>query len=153
MNWPLKQAQLWARENTPKDALFLTYPDAFGFRVFSQRASVGEWLDGAGVLWSTEYADYWRDWVQRVGMTLDKRPKEYIWSRIRRGWKAKTGPEIEAIAAHYGADYLLLSKPSPQELEKGVTLPEWRGEVVYENDSVVIYTVPADLVAPGESGQ
>lgn len=39
-------AQLWARDHTPRDAAFMVPPQGCGFRVFSERSSWGEWSDG-----------------------------------------------------------------------------------------------------------
>jgi len=52
--------QLWARNNTPKDAIFLVPPNQTGFRIFSQRSIVTDTKDGAVVIYSPFYANYWR---------------------------------------------------------------------------------------------
>src|SRR4029453_15938708 len=60
-----RQAQDWARRNTPKDAVFLTPPREAGFRVFSERTVVGEWKDG-----TQQYFDdaFVREWGSRMAM-------------------------------------------------------------------------------------
>ena len=52
--------QLWARNHTDKTATFLVPPDQTGFRIFSQRPIVGDIKDGAVVIYSPSYANYWR---------------------------------------------------------------------------------------------
>jgi len=51
--------QLWAKNNTPNDSLFLIPPAQTGFRIFSQRAIVGDIKDGAVVMYSKPYAYQW----------------------------------------------------------------------------------------------
>lgn len=58
---PWTQMQLWARDHTPRDALFLTPPYREGFRAFSERAIVGEWKDGTQQFFSSAFAfEWWR---------------------------------------------------------------------------------------------
>ena len=52
-------AQSWARRHTPESAVFLTPPDRYGFRVFSERAPVVEWLDGAAMHWAPGAEKIW----------------------------------------------------------------------------------------------
>lgn len=51
--------QLWAKNNTSNDSLFLIPPAQTGFRIFSQRAIVGDIKDGAVVMYSKPYAYQW----------------------------------------------------------------------------------------------
>lgn len=51
--------QLWAKENTPKNAKFLVPPNQTGFRIFSHRAIVGDVKDGAVIIYGRQYAQDW----------------------------------------------------------------------------------------------
>jgi len=51
--------QIWAKENTPEDTLFLVPPYQTGFRIFSHRPIVGDIKDGAVVIYSLSYAKSW----------------------------------------------------------------------------------------------
>jgi hypothetical protein len=42
--------QLWAKENTPIDAMFITPPYLQGFRIYSERGAVAEWKDDSSIL-------------------------------------------------------------------------------------------------------
>lgn len=53
------EVQEWAKTNTKIDALFLTPPTNSGFRVFSERAVVGEWRDGTQQYFSNEFGLNW----------------------------------------------------------------------------------------------
>jgi len=46
--------QLWAKENTPIDAMFITPPYLQGFRIYSERGAVAEWKDGTQQYFDTE---------------------------------------------------------------------------------------------------
>ena len=59
---PWIQAQLWAKEHTPKDAVFLSPWKQAGFPVFSQRSIVGDWKSGGDVKFSPVFAHKWREW-------------------------------------------------------------------------------------------
>src|SRR3989344_4198818 len=54
------EVQKWAKENTFKNDVFLVPPNRTGFRIFSQRPMVGDIKDGAVVIYSPSYANYWR---------------------------------------------------------------------------------------------
>jgi hypothetical protein len=51
--------QDWARRATPPDAVFMTPPQRAGFRVFSERAIVGEWKDGTQQYFDPEFSAEW----------------------------------------------------------------------------------------------
>ena len=88
-----RQAQDWARRNTPKDAVFLTPPREAGFRVFSERTVVGEWKDG-----TQQYFDdaFVREWGARM--------------EALRGDAYPSLPDAALLdlAARYGASYIVL---------------------------------------------
>lgn len=125
--------QRWAREHSDPAELFLTPPDCEGFRVFSERPVVGEWKDGAAVLWDASYADYWREWYERVGGRFSRRPAGTIQERLARSWFALGQDGIEAVARSYGARYIVLRRPELLEQLAGVRL-DWHGPTLFEND-------------------
>jgi hypothetical protein len=62
-----KQVQVWARENTPREALFLTPPGETGFRVFSERGTLGEWKDGTQQFFANAWALGWWERMHALG--------------------------------------------------------------------------------------
>lgn len=62
-----KQVQDWARENTPRQAIFLTPPQLTGFRTFSERGVVGEWKDGTQQFFSNAYGYVWWERMRALG--------------------------------------------------------------------------------------
>ena len=53
------KAQMWAKENTKKNEIFLTDPYLTGFRIYSQRSIVGDVKDGGVNIYSPDFAKYW----------------------------------------------------------------------------------------------
>ena len=112
-NWV--QAQIWAKENTPQDAIFLTSPARLGFRIYSERSVVAEQKDGTQQYFDTDYSYEW-------------------WARItdiRQGGKKYDNLSAERLAElcqKYGASYLVFPAAKP--------LPFTH---VYENNDYRIY--------------
>ncbi len=52
--------QIWAKNNTTEDKIFLTHPQQSGFRNFSQRSIVGDLKDGGLIFYSSDYARNWQ---------------------------------------------------------------------------------------------
>mgnify|MGYP003382485059 CR=1 FL=1 len=110
-----RAAQNWARENTPKTALLLTPPKEAGFRVFSERAIVGEWKDGTQQYFDDGFA---REWGRRMEIVMAQEFGKY------------TDEEIAALARQFGAGYIVGQGRRRR-------LP-----VVFDGGSTVVYEVP-----------
>lgn len=110
-----REAQNWARENTPKNAVFLTPPKEAGFRVFSERTIVGEWKDGTQQYFDDVFA---REWGRRMDLLVAKE------------WGQFSTDEIVDLAHRFGANYIVGQG-------KRRNLP-----VVFDGGSTVIYQVP-----------
>lgn len=68
-----RAVQLWARDNTPVRARFLTPPGENGFRVFSNRSPVVEWLDAAAMHWTPGFEKQWYQKIEALA-ELQKSP-------------------------------------------------------------------------------
>jgi len=108
---PWVDVQNWARQSTPKTAVFLTPPREAGFRVFSERTTVGEWKDGTQQYFDDQFV---REWGLRMEIMGDL-PK-------------RNDEELREIAQRFGVSYLVL--PARQSR----SFPE-----VYRNGSFVVY--------------
>lgn len=110
------EAQTWARANTAKTAVFLTPPQEAGFRVFSERAIVGEWKDGTQQYFDDDFA---REWGRRMEVVMAKDFAKY------------SDAEIVALAREFGADYIVGQGRRRK-------LP-----VVFDGGSTVVYSLPS----------
>jgi hypothetical protein len=113
-----RDVQLWAKRNTPKDALFLTPPYREGFRIFSERGIVGDWKDGTQQYFDVKYSYEWWRRMQDLGGR-------------GRGYDSLPEERYVEVARKYGASYLVV--PAKREL----TL-----EKVYGNKGYAVYRIP-----------
>jgi hypothetical protein len=108
-------AQNWARENTPRTALFLTPPKEAGFRVFSERSIVGEWKDGTQQYFDDGFA---KEWGRRMETVMTKE------------FGAYADDEIVALAHQFRADFIVGQGRRRK-------LP-----VAFDAGTTIVYTVP-----------
>ena len=111
---PWIDVQLWAKKNTPTNALFLYNPFLSGWRMFSERGSVVEYKDGAPSIFSQSFA---REWKRRIEKTKNA---QYF-----------TEQELEKLREEIPFDYFVQSKEMPL-----LSLP-----LVYENVRFRIYAL------------
>ena len=115
-----RDVQNWVRVNTPRTAVFLTPPKGEqAFRVFSERTIVGEWKDG-----TQQYFDdgFVREWGKRMadlagGASLN--PDRFV---------DRSDAELLALAAQYGASYIVLPNKPARDLRP-----------VYRNTHFTVY--------------
>jgi len=69
------ETQRWAQRHTSEDCTFLVDFYSQGFRVFSQRAIVGEYKDGTLAFYSSEFA---QDWYQKYNLFGDTKTHRYM---------------------------------------------------------------------------
>jgi hypothetical protein len=113
-NPELTAASAWARQNTPKDAMFLLpelvrSSESGVFRVRAQRALFVDWKIGGQVNYSRDLSF---EWWRRIKLTDDKK-------RPFESWKAE------------GVDYVVLKAATP--------FPE--GREAYRNSRYAIYNL------------
>jgi hypothetical protein len=131
--------QRWAHARGDPRDLYLTPPGWSGFRCFAERPVVGEWKDGAAVMWDAAFAPRWRAWYAAVGGRFDDLGTGPIDARLRAAWRAKTPDEIGALARAYGARAIVLARA-----EHGKQAPHpWRGARLYENAGFFVVATPA----------
>jgi hypothetical protein len=110
-----RDAQEWARLNTPRNTVFLTPPQEAGFRVFSERSIVGEWKDGTQQYFDDAFA---REWGRRMEIVMEKEFSQF------------TDEEVVAIARRFGAAYVV-----GQGRRR-------RLDVAHDSGSTIVYRVP-----------
>lgn len=143
---PWRAVQSWARLNTEPGDRFLTPPYLSGFRVHSRRPVVGEIQDSSAMLWSADYADYWRTWFESMGGEIG-RFDQSSWEQVERGWFEMDQAQIEQLARVHGARYLVLASPSRRQAARGWRL-EWHAEPVFDNEAFRVYRV-GEPAGPG----
>lgn len=133
-----REAQFWARDHTPKSAIFITPPEKWwlydsDWRVFSERSTVvthGELLMVALV------PDYTAEWRERFGQLAPGAVEQFAGNFFdnltitREAFYTLSTTDFERIARRYGASYLVLEKPNTRDFP-----------VMHENEQFIIYAL------------
>jgi hypothetical protein len=99
-------AQLWARDHTPREAAFLVPPEGCGFRVLSQRSSWGEWSDGNAMYFYPTFADTFLNRVKTLDLTPVPQGTGII-DVMADAYKAQSWDRIRAVADENGLGYIV----------------------------------------------
>jgi hypothetical protein len=101
------EMQRWAAANTPENAKFFVPPDTYGFRVFSLRSPVVEWLDCSAMHWAPGFE---KGWEARLADLRAASPNpgapDLGYSEIPPGGFA-------ALGRKYGAAYVVRRASAP----------------------------------------
>ena len=94
--------QLWVKQNTPQDAMFLTPPYESGFRVYSERSIVAEWKDGTQQYFDVDYSYEWWARITQIGRN------EGVYNNL-------SPEQLVEICRKYRASYIVFpaGKPLP----------------------------------------
>ncbi len=115
--------QKWVKKHTKPDQLFLTPPQKTGFRVFSERSTIGEWKDGTQLYFSAEFSETWEKRMIALEVeAFDGKGYAYLLSN-----------KLDQIAEKYKVNYVVI----PTDLEIAV------GQTVYSNDTYVVNYIPS----------
>jgi len=129
---PWIEIQLFAKKNTSKDSLFIVppyraYPD---FRMFSERASFGDWIDGGlTIFFGNEYGKTWLTRMKDLGLS-GKTYFDVGLVKEREEYNSISAEKFLEVAKKYDADYVVVEKP------KKLSLP-----LVYENNKFALYSL------------
>jgi len=133
---PWYDAQVWARDHTPRDALFITPPQIWWFydlewRVISERSTVVTLSELLEAAFSPEYMDHWKPRFEALAPgALDQFQGDIfanIGTTAHAFYSLSTG-DLRRVARTYGASYLVVEKPH-----------RYAFPVVYENEEFIIY--------------
>ncbi|HVX86736.1 MAG TPA: DUF6798 domain-containing protein [Phycisphaerae bacterium] len=111
-NDPWIAAQLWARRHTPVDALFLTPPEDSGFRIYSQRAIVGEMRDGTQLYFNAAFARPWWDRMAALQPGILRDPDGRSLMSPGKPLDQLDDAQIIGLAQQFGAQYVVLPDAS-----------------------------------------
>lgn len=128
--------QMWAKNNTAKDTIFITPPALWWFynlewRVISERSTVStlsELLEGAFL---PSYIDYWRPRFEDVApgaliqFSVDTLKNIGI---AKKAYYSLSEKDILKISIKYGAKYFVAEKPQ-----------QYKFPVAYKNNSFAVY--------------
>lgn len=109
-NW--KDVQIWAKNHTPIDSLFITPYYKKGFRVLSLRSTYVEYKDGAPLFFSQKLLLEW--WKRLNYLGIDEIEDLSIQNDLL--YKQNSIENFEKIASKYGANYLIV--PSSMKMDK-----------------------------------
>ncbi len=132
-------AQVWARNNTPKDALFITPPQIYSFydstwRVYSGRSTVVLFSDLTDVIYTPGYLETWRRRFDDLAPGAFAQFRGDFFENLAitaSAFNSLSSADLQRIANKYGAEYLVMEKPNLRDFR-----------VVYENARYIIYAVP-----------
>jgi hypothetical protein len=122
---PWADLQIFAKENSHKDALFIVPPYCNDFGLYSERATLGDWAEGANILYMDN--TFAREWLVRM--------KDLGWRELygaEEGYNGLSTEEILSVAHKYGADFVVTEKPKQFELD-----------TLYENKQFMLYRIPS----------
>jgi hypothetical protein len=125
---PWADAQRWARDHTPADALFLTPPQQAGFRTYSQRAVVGEMRDGTQLYFKADFARPWWDRMAALQPGILRDPDGKSLLAPGKPLDRLDDAEIVTLAQRFGAQYVVLPHNDARGLEK-----------IYDNDTWAVF--------------
>ncbi len=117
------EAQLWARDNTPKGTLFMTDPTiGYSWRAWSQRPSFGtlrEWqLAGWVYSLDAKTCEEGKRRMQELSVDIDEfvrngdttNESAKLYNAIREGYYSMTDAQRLEMAGHNGIDYFVLRR-------------------------------------------
>lgn len=127
--------QVWASKNTNKDDIFITPPDMDGFRLHSERSTVGEWHD---VILSTVNEDYAKKIWERMNDLCNSEIFGHCQGEYGYTCNQLCGDQYRKLdekyftqlARKYGAKYIVIEKPKALNFN-----------LVYENNEYRAYRV------------
>jgi hypothetical protein len=135
---PFVEAQLWARDHTPKDTIFIVPPDYWwiydtDWRVFSERAATPQLSDLLMVAFVPQYLDIWTRGFEQVAPGAAAQYQGDLFANWAIGARAYYGLSDDAIlrvARDWSASYLVVDKTQS---------PARPWPVAYENEQYRIY--------------
>ncbi len=133
---PWHAAQLWARDHTPPEAVFITPPGRWWFydsewRVLAERPTVVTLAELIDAAFSPQYLDKWNPRFNAVAPGALSQFKGDIFENLaltERAFYGLSADDLLRVARQYGASYLVVEKLHRRDFP-----------VVYENEQFVIY--------------
>lgn len=137
------RCQLWARDNTPRDAVFVTPPHLWwlyvpDWRVHSERSTVVTLSELLEVAFAPEYAPVWRERFEALVPGAQARFAGDYFANARltaEVYRSLPTRRLLEVARRYGASFAVVERPSPHPLP-----------VVWENEGFVVHDLSRGTV-------
>jgi len=124
--------QIWAKENTSVETVFITPPYLEGFRMHSQRGIVAEVKDGAPCIYAIKFAIKWWQRMNDLGYSnLSITVLDFV-PECKQNYNNLDDKEIILLGKRYGASYIVTEK------EKQLNL-----KLAYQNKHFKVYLINA----------
>ncbi|MEO1129621.1 MAG: DUF6798 domain-containing protein [Planctomycetota bacterium] len=148
-----ERVQIWARNQTPEDAVFITPPYMAGWRIGSHRRTFGELRDGALLFYAGEPVFAWEDRMALLGMhqlhawwwDVDPQQRSAREQELREQFDVALRERGGDIVAQSGARYIVTEGQS-LPLSMSGTFPR----AVWSNGEFTVHelvTLTADATA------
>jgi hypothetical protein len=150
-----RDVQLWAKKNTPTDALFMPDPShSYGWRDFSERSSFGnlrEW--GYCAIGYNPDAKVYREGIKRMrefGIDVEKVTDEDLRTLksgiygqklnrdIQKSYYTRSADRFEFLNNKYKIDYMVMNRKYHKPAQQADLLKKFR--IVYLNEHFIVYT-------------
>jgi hypothetical protein len=120
---PWADMQLFAKEHSQKDDVFIVPPYMNDFGLYADRATLGDWAEGANILYmDNTFAQAWLERMNDLGWYT-------LWGE-KSGYNGLSTEAIVATAKKYGARFIITEKPKQFELPR-----------IYENGQFILYRI------------
>jgi len=120
--------QYWCKKNTPVGTIFIVPPYLTGFRIFSDRGTIGIWNDGHQIAQRSSFSEIWWKRMSNFGYKLKYgRDSLFLGKKIYSNLSVK---KIRSIANKYKADYII------REITQKLPLKS-----IYSNSHFIIYRI------------
>lgn len=138
--FPVQGAQydveIWAKNNTPKDAIFITPPHSWWlyspeWRIVAERSTVVTLYDQLELAFAPNYIDLWKSRFQDIAPGAMEKFNGNVFESLtitKQAYYALTTNDFKRLAKKYNASYLLVEKQHTYDLP-----------VVYENSDYILY--------------
>ncbi len=140
------RVQFWARDNTPRDAIFITPPEIWwlftsDWRVFSERSTVVTLSELLEISFTPNYLDTWvgrfNDLAPGALSQLNGNPADNT-RIVSKAFYSLTDQDLLRLACKYRAAYLVVEKPH-----------HYNFTVAHQNDGFVVYVMPLEACGAG----
>jgi len=136
---PWHEAQVWARDNTPENAVFITPMHLWwlydaDWRVFSERSQVVTLSDLLEIALVPDYLDAWKQRFEVLAPGAMEQFRGDFFENLTltsQAFYSLSADDFLRVARQYGASYLVVEKPHRYD---------W--PVAYENRGFVVYRLP-----------
>lgn len=135
---PYYDVQLWARNNTSKNSMFITPPYPwflydYGWRTGSERSTIAEFGDIAEIALNPQYLPIWLPRFEALAPGALEQFRGNIFENrdiVRKAYYSLSTQNVRRVAQKYGASYFVVEKPYSYDF------PE-----VYENNTYRVYKI------------